>query len=357
VVHFFCEAVIRLKIEVLTELNAVLETVSLLIGYYNQAELTEEKYWENLAENGITKDKRLDDVYRLIERVYGLFIEKAVVEEGDEFFFKGKEESLAFALMTLLLDNKERELVSIDEVPESEVRQLLIDSFFESDRKPQTTADVFEIFKEAEEEAGASNPEFNWKFLLIFEEPKKYLSRFIDILNRNILVFYEIFDAMKGTLDPLLASFEANCETFIHYELENLSSFVSKDGVRVVPMLVGALGFMVVEEDLIFAGLCYHEIYGYLDRREQPVEKVVPALKVLGDNSKFEILRFLKEAPNYNVEIAKHMGLTPATVSHHMTALFSLSLVTMEQVNKKVYYSVNEEQIKKIIANLEIAFL
>lgn len=345
-----------MKLNILNKLNPIIETTSLLGGYYNPEELTIEKFWEQMKAYGITQDKRLNDKHLMINRYIDAFKERVVVDEGDDFYFTGEEEAIGNVLVFLLMKNQDW-LTTIDHVAEETIHNGLIALCFEADRLPTSAADVITIFSEAEAEYGKSAPDFNWKFLQVYEQPKKHMKAFIDIVNKNIPAYEYAYEAMKAEIEPLLADFEANCETYIHQELEQLATFTEGAGMTVYPSFTGALTFMLIDEETIIAGLCYHEIYGYLDRRNQPVEKMVPVLKVLGDNSKFEILRFLRQAPNYNVEIAKHLGLTPATVSHHMNALFAMSLVTMKQGNKKVYYSINEEQIKKIISNLEIAFL
>ena len=339
----------------LNELNATFETVTLVAGCHQPEELSKEKYWEQLAEYGIKNDKRLEEVYDLTVAYHKAFAEHAVIEPADLFFFKGKNQNVALLFLMLLLDH-ENWLTQIEEVSESDIYEALIAECFDPDRIPNTLSDVIEIFKEAEDEQEETDPEFNWRFLLVLENPKEYMSKFVQMINQNIPAFHHAAEKMKQHIEPLLAEFETNCDLFLHHELENLSSFLLEQKLLIIPSFASPVMFAAVEDGAA-VGLCYHEIYGYLDRRNQPVEKIIPVLKVLGDSSKFEILRFLKEAPNYNVEIAKHMGLTPATVSHHMNVLFTLNLVTMEQVNKKVYYSINEEQVQKIISNLEIAFL
>lgn len=72
-------------------------------------------------------------------------------------------------------------------------------------------------------------------------------------------------------------------------------------------------------------------------------------LKTLSDKSKFDILCFIKDKPAYGSERAKQLGLTTATISHHMSALLSAGLVKMEKENNRIYYSSNQENIEKLL--------
>jgi DNA-binding transcriptional ArsR family regulator len=224
---------------------------------------------------------------------------------------------------------------------------------------PESISDVIEILR-AEEIEGTSDAELSWQILVVLENPKTYMKMFIDILKKNMTAYEEVIQSIRAKVSPLISAFELNSELYLNQELAELTPLLENAGIEEITLqatLAGAASFIMANGGILIAGLCYHEIYVFLDRREQPVENSIPAFKVLGDTSKFEILRFLKVAPNNNAEIAKHMGLTPATVSHHMNVLFALSLVKIDSNNKKVYYSVNEEQIKKLINDLEIAFL
>ena len=86
-------------------------------------------------------------------------------------------------------------------------------------------------------------------------------------------------------------------------------------------------------------------------------ERTISILKALGDKSKFDILKSIKEKEMYGAEIAKMLNITTATVSHHMSNLHNLSLVNIIANNNKVNYTLNKESIKELIILLERTFL
>lgn len=73
------------------------------------------------------------------------------------------------------------------------------------------------------------------------------------------------------------------------------------------------------------------------------------ALKQLGDKRRFEILSYLSNKPAYASELVKHSGLTAATISHHMSQLAEASLIRLEKIDTKVYYSLNAEMVEKCL--------
>lgn len=76
---------------------------------------------------------------------------------------------------------------------------------------------------------------------------------------------------------------------------------------------------------------------------------VTQALKLLSDKSKFAILSYIRDKSAYGSELAKHLNLTTATVSHHMNALLSSGLVRLKRVDNRIYYTGNKEALEEIL--------
>ena len=81
------------------------------------------------------------------------------------------------------------------------------------------------------------------------------------------------------------------------------------------------------------------------------------ALKLLGDRSKMDILRILKEQRAYGSELARKLGLTTPTISHHMQALIDCNLVGLEKVNNRVYDQINRRRLEELLEELRGALL
>ena len=80
-------------------------------------------------------------------------------------------------------------------------------------------------------------------------------------------------------------------------------------------------------------------------------------LKALGDASKFQILTRLREGDKYNLELAQELGLSAATMSHHMSALLTCGLVRLTKREGRVYYSLERQAVRRMLTTLEQHFL
>lgn len=77
--------------------------------------------------------------------------------------------------------------------------------------------------------------------------------------------------------------------------------------------------------------------------------RVTQVLKLLADKSKFEILSYIRDREAYGSELAKHLDLTTATVSHHMNALLLAGLVEVRREDKRVYYTADKKALGEIL--------
>ncbi len=71
-------------------------------------------------------------------------------------------------------------------------------------------------------------------------------------------------------------------------------------------------------------------------------------LKLLADKSKFAILSYIRDRKAYGSELAKHLKLTTATVSHHMNVLLAAGLVEVSHVDNRVYYTASRKALEEV---------
>ncbi|WP_270640458.1 winged helix-turn-helix domain-containing protein [Longibaculum muris] len=80
-------------------------------------------------------------------------------------------------------------------------------------------------------------------------------------------------------------------------------------------------------------------------------------LKVISDQSKYEILKLLKEKMMYGQEIANKMKLKTPTISYHMDALVNLGIVTVKRQDNRVYYGLNKEVLIGYLDRIKEEFI
>lgn len=75
-------------------------------------------------------------------------------------------------------------------------------------------------------------------------------------------------------------------------------------------------------------------------------------LKLLSDPSKYAILCRVKDQARYGLQLAKHLNLTTATISHHVNALSNAGLLSLEKDANRVYYRMNKEHLGMLLDQL-----
>ena len=112
--------------------------------------------------------------------------------------------------------------------------------------------------------------------------------------------------------------------------------------------------FLNKENDYLYVYLGYlvyvlndiKELNNYEDKR------ILSILKIISEPSRFKIIMLLKNREMYVREIAKEVGLTSATLVHHLEILLSENLIEIVENNndkKRIFYKVNTSTINHFI--------
>ena len=191
------------------------------------------------------------------------------------------------------------------------------------------------------------------KLCFIINEAVSFINKYRDELESVINGFYDYWGRMQGN------------RRFYQFVTEDIS-FLSgmeeeyKGGYMLVPSLHFAEFSMSIPADsdkrkaVLSISLMYGEtlsvnaMFGTASPKLS-TERAINALKLLSDKSRFEIMRYIHSHNAYGNEIAEHLGLTTATVSHHMSALLEANLICLEQKNGKIYYHINKDTLSQYI--------
>lgn len=100
--------------------------------------------------------------------------------------------------------------------------------------------------------------------------------------------------------------------------------------------------------------LCVHENTVEQVLREMPDDETLYDLaelfKVFGDSTRIKILYALFEAELCVCDIAQLLGLTQSAVSHQLRVLKASRLVRPRREGKTVFYSLDDDHVRRIIA-------
>lgn len=71
--------------------------------------------------------------------------------------------------------------------------------------------------------------------------------------------------------------------------------------------------------------------------------------KALSDEKRIEIIQLLSKRSWYGIELAKHLGITTATLSYHVAKLFDIGIISYEEKEKnRFYYKLEVEKFKEL---------
>lgn len=189
-----------------------------------------------------------------------------------------------------------------------------------------------------------------WRFIRLLDRPVKWLTLLAETVQRNQPAYQKALAAVQRQLPTLLEEFaDSDC----------LSARLAPDA-PVQPVLVYPLVEIVSTGPAAmsgYAGLYIRQAYQMLEQRRAAQGEILTALKALGDASKFQILTRLRRGAKYNLELAEEMGLSAATVSHHMNVLLTCGLVRLEKRDGRVYYTLEPQTIHRLLDELEQRFL
>ena len=91
------------------------------------------------------------------------------------------------------------------------------------------------------------------------------------------------------------------------------------------------------------------------EKRELSVEEIQAVARALGDPRRYEILRKIasrEEAATACESIRGCVGVSPATLSHHMRELELAGLIKVERKGKFAFYQISRETLDAYLAQV-----
>lgn len=108
--------------------------------------------------------------------------------------------------------------------------------------------------------------------------------------------------------------------------------------------------------DFLYVGVLFEPLREITDVSTVD-DRICRALRTMGDDRKFEILKLLAEGPKYGMELASLLELSTATVSHHMALLLEAGFVSIRRESNRVYYELNRKKVRDFLDELRISLI
>lgn len=187
-----------------------------------------------------------------------------------------------------------------------------------------------------------------WKLMQIMTSPQQYYQKLINVIKQNIPAYKKALDNVNAQYMRFISAFDQSTSE----SLDDYQAIFNDEIKQIVPSVV-FIFLQVYFNKTLFCGLLSNIILRDENKHISKKERLLSVLKAISDNSKLDILLSLKKRPKYNLEMAEELKVTPGTMSHHMNALSAAKLVDVEKKRGKVYYILNEENIRIILNELE----
>ena len=337
-----------LPITCFDKLDPLFETAGLIFSSRN-ADIIRNETVLALNEMGVNGE----DFYSKNMPVFDEYVQsfKLQYQPGvsDALFFDGIETGLLLLFLSLLVEN--RSLIhSIDTLTDNEINAEIIHSICEMyQMKPEKELNSEHI--SFIDSCPFSDNE-KWKLLQIMNSPKMRFRQLVGSIDANKPAFEAAHHKISATLNKLIDQYTAVMKAEKTELFGKIKKLLSKKA-DVYPTLAFPISQMV------FSNSCYYGLLSSLltSQDESDNNTMLRCLKAFGDASRLEILRLIKKKPMYNLEIAEQLGLTAATMSHHMSVLLTCGFVGVTKHESKVYYHIESEAVRRFIKSLEKTFV
>lgn len=204
---------------------------------------------------------------------------------------------------------------------------------------------VFEVIAQSE-----LSSKDKWNLLSLLENPKLIISQ---------------IEIIENILSPLIKKYE----TMFKLEINNLNSEWDKliNEEEVTGFIRDKMNFSSGKEitkkyvsivnnsaSIFISNTAYiglNHTKEFLENLKMTSEDAISIMKILGDTSKFGILKELLDGKKYGRELASNLDLSGATISYHMQELLNNSLINVSgsDVNKRIYYEIEKDKIKEAL--------
>ncbi len=172
------------------------------------------------------------------------------------------------------------------------------------------------------------------------------------------------FESCSELIAPLLRIYEQSCYDYAGPSADDTEIFnalIKSDenshvSYTIHPLVTyfnrAVFGFTDEDHKGVFGGIgvLYFDLRLY--NRRDINAKLSEIMTVLGSRSRFDILALIAQGPKYGRELASHLGLTPATVSHHINHLLAIELIRVENDGVRAYYSLNYDKTDEFVRML-----
>lgn len=227
------------------------------------------------------------------------------------------------------------------------------DYSYKKEAAPPTTEEFFQLLRNSSAKAA-----FKWEFFEIYCNLEEHRNRAKALIEPVV----QILKQHEAVLLKLLHDY-ASVET-PHFLKDQ--QFLGDLNVKEIIMDYSVFGFNAITlrmpditPDVVYLhyGIYVDTIAAEKARLEKAGMQAVDKWRSLSDKSRIRILCLLKEREMFGQELTEALGLSNATISHHMNDLLTEDFVLLRKEGSKVLYRLNREKIAEAIEEMRLLLL
>lgn len=198
------------------------------------------------------------------------------------------------------------------------------------------------------------------KMMDLFQHADERFDTYVELIEKIEKIYLKYYGEVEHYIQSKVELFtssgkgDAKNTPIVNFIDVERWSFRSEEPIHLYFSIInkGTFGMSIIKDESIrpnmILGILFEELEALVNKGKHDTELFIEQMKSMGEENRFNIMKLLSQKPHYLKEIANTIGLTPATVSHHMEQLTKAELVYMATEGRKVYYYVNDKKIKKL---------
>ena len=199
-----------------------------------------------------------------------------------------------------------------------------------------------------------------WLCSQLWRQPERYLRCYQELLALCTPVIQQQEASLQAEFQATLAQTQsALAGEPADFSQQFGMEHIALDNMVVCPSAGFFNGISLVWDQLtpgspvhFLPGIYHHQLGQLVRRYSDNTEYLSDRLKAISDKRRLDIIKLLKSGPLCGQDLAEHIGLSPATISHHMNSLVTAGFISMDKQGTRVSYSVNQKYVDAFLQNL-----
>lgn len=192
-----------------------------------------------------------------------------------------------------------------------------------------------------------------WLLLLFFQNPKKELEKLKDLYKKLLPYHNQYYSDQEVQMvgqyvEQQINSMDPEKHKALTHGIYDLS-VLTETNITIYVSYWHMFSLIVSKnqnDTTLIWGIKLQEAFSEIDRLgKDKINKVTKLFKSLSDPNKFRILKLISSGETKIKEIARIIGVSSATVSYHISDLFTMGIIKFKAQTKSLGYQINKEAL------------